>query len=422
MRAFPPASVIASMSSATDPRVDSSERADVVVLGASFAGIEVVLQLARRTEGRGLSMIVIDRQSEHGYIPLVQEHLCENTNEDTARLDTRAFVDSLPNARFVQGEVVGLDLETKTVRLASGTTVSGRFIVVALGSELAPPPELPGREHLLSHKGRAGFDRAKAALDQALRGETPPSVVVIGGGISGIELAAELGALRDTRPAAWTQAPKVTLVSSGDRLAPELTAGVGRRAEQVLHGLDVDVRVDTRVQAVTEAAVVVRAKGETAELTYDLAFWAGGVRPAAILDALGLPRTEDGWLAVGPTLQCFPTPVPTRSDIFACGDAVRIVGGDGRWPTMQRAIECLWQAKVVARNIHTLSKRPADYPEGVPPLRPHRLRESFYYGVSLGPRSLVVRGPLVVDLPGINHWFRRFLMRQYFARYAPLRG
>jgi len=40
--------------------------------------------------------------------------------------------------------------------------------------------------------------------------------------------------------------------------------------------------------------------------------------------------------------------------------------------------------------------------------------------VSLGKRSLVVWGPLVVDAPGVNHWFRRWLMQQYFARYPAL--
>ena len=106
-------------------------------------------------------------------------------------------------------------------------------------------------------------------------------------------------------------------------------------------------------------------------------------------------------------------------EIFACGDAVRVFGGDGRWNTMQRAIECLWQAKVVARNLATLAACPPEYPKGVPPPRPHALRERFFYGVSLGSQSLVVYGGLRVNLPGVNVWFRRWLMRQYFARYAP---
>ena len=91
-------------------------------------------------------------------------------------------------------------------------------------------------------------------------------------------------------------------------------------------------------------------------------------------------------------------------------DAAAVVEGGRTWPTMKRAIECLWQAKVVARNV--LAARSG---RG---LTRHRLREDFAHGVSIGGRSLVVYGGLVVDRPRVNTWFRRFLMRRYFARYG----
>jgi NADH dehydrogenase FAD-containing subunit len=406
------------MSSATE----SDERVDVLVLGASFAGIELALQLARRSEAKPLRTVVVDRQAEHGYIPLVHERLCGRLDPARATLDTRAFVDSLPATRFVHDEVVGLDVSAKTAELASGKTISARFVVVALGSTLHPP-DLPGAERLRSHKDGTAFDDAVRTLDATLREHDAASVVVVGAGITGVELAAELADLHRQRPSGWN-APRVTLVGSSATLLPELAPGVGRKAARVLEALQVDVRLGARLEAMHEEAATVRESPtggapQTVEVLCDLAFWTGGVRPMPILAQLGLPRTDAGWLAVGPTLQCFPAD-PEQPDIFACGDAVRVMGGEGQWPTMQRAIECLWQAKVVARNIATLAAEPADYPRGVPPLHPHRLREDFYYGVSLGPRSLIVRGRLVVDLPGVNHWFRRWLMRQYFARYAPL--
>jgi NADH dehydrogenase FAD-containing subunit len=120
-------------------------------------------------------------------------------------------------------------------------------------------------------------------------------------------------------------------------------------------------------------------------------------------------------------LQCFATTDPrNHPEIFACGDAARVIGGQGRWPTMVRAIEAFWQAKTVAANIAALAKEPAHYNRGVPPLRPHKLRASFFYGVSVGRRSLIVRGPVILDVPWINHWFRRWLMGRYFARYRSM--
>lgn len=391
-------------------------RCDVLVLGASFAGVEVVLQLQRRLP-RPLQIVVVDRQARHGYIPLAHERLCGSVPMEGTTLDTAAFVGSLPGVRFVEDEVVAFDPEAKRAELRSGQRIEARFVVVALGSELAPPPGLPGGEHLLRYKLGPELEHARQRIAALLEPPARASVVVVGGGLSGVELAAELAHVGGPRVA-------VTLVSSDARLLPELAAGVGRTAEATLRRLGVVLRLRTRVVAVEPEAVRVRAldggAGAAEErLGCAAALWAGGIRPAPVLACLGLPRTPEGWLSVGPTLQCFATAVPSQPDVLACGDAVRVVGGNGQWPTMQRAIECLWQAKVVAHNLVTLAAQAPGYPQGVPSLRPHVLRPSFAYGVSLGARSLVVYGRARADVPRVNVWFRRWLMRRYLARYAP---
>ncbi|MEM7153397.1 MAG: FAD-dependent oxidoreductase [Myxococcota bacterium] len=400
------------------------ERTDLLVLGASFAGIEVVLQIQRRLS-KPLKITVVDRQRSHGYIPLVHERLCGVLTDEQSILPTEDFVRSLPGTDFVCDEVVSFDPERKVVELGSGRRIAARFVVVALGSVVTPPPGMPGAEHMLGHKFEAEIDEARPRLAETLGSEgdasAEPRMVVVGGGISGVELAGELALLRRRRPEGW-RAPAVTLVSAGARLLPELAAGVGRKAASALVGQGVDLRLETRLVEAGPSSVQLRHEETVESLDAALTFWAGGIRPAPILEHLGLPRTDDGWLAVGPTLQCFPTPEPTHPEIFACGDAVRVVGGDGVWPTMQRAIECLWQAKVVARNVAILAEHAPKNRGEVPVLRPHVLRPRFAYGVSLGGRSLVVYGALKIDFPAINVWFRRWLMRQYFARYSPRVG
>ncbi len=394
------------------------KKADVVILGASFAGIEVLLQLRRRAT-KALRVVVVDRQREHGYLPLVHERLAGRTPEEGARLASAKFIDSLPETEFVEGEVAELDPSAKAVTLADGRRIEGRFLVVALGSVVTPPPELPGAEHLHTYKLGPQFQRTREALVEGLADGATPNVVVVGGGISGVELAGDLGHLAARRPAGWG-APNVTLVTSATRLVPELSAGTSRVVEKALRDQGVTVRTRARVVAARADAVVVDDGGERGEVPADVAIWAAGLRPAPVLERFDLPRTEQGWLSVGPTLQCYATALPTRPDIFACGDAVRIVGGEGTWPTMQRAIECIWQAKTVAKNILQLAGAAADYPEGPPPLSPHVLRETFFYGVSVGAKSYVVYRGLRVHVPVITPWFRRWLMRQYFARYAPV--
>lgn len=416
------------------------EACDVLILGASFAGIELFHQLRRRRAGRALRITVVDRQATHGYIPLVQERLCERLKIAASELATaRAVTDA--GGRYVTGEVVGFDADARAVKLATGERISGRFVVVALGSVEWAPSGLAGREHLIGYKFAREFAAAHEHLAALLSGKEPPvpkassdgsaehpyreagaagggrRLVVVGGGISGVELAGELAHLRRERPPGW-QAPEVTLIQAGARLLPHLSERAGRRAELQLRRQGVDVRLATRVVRVTPSAVSVIGAGGAEDVACAGTYWAGGVRPAPVLAEFGLPRTAGGWLQVGPTLQCFPTAQPSRPDIFACGDAVRVVGGTGEWPTMQRAIECIWQAGVVARNILRLAAEPAGYANGVPALEPHVLREDFPHGVSIGGASLVVYGRLVIDNATINTWFRRFLMRQYFARYT----
>lgn len=394
-----------------------SKRVDLLVLGASFAGIEVLYQLWRRYDGK-FTTVVVDRQRGHGYLPLVQERLCGRLPPDASTLDTAAYIESLPRTTFIQDDITSFSPDDKMVTLASGETIRARMVVVALGSVLEPPSAIVGGERLVVHKLAAQFDDARSRLGKALA-EDAPSVVVAGGGITGVELAGELADLKRTRPDGWNP-PKVTLVTASDRLVENLPASVARRADRALGGHGVEVKYGMRLVEVGEDAVTVEHRGKSETLDCSLAFWAGGVAPGAILAELGLPRTDDGWLAVGPTLQCFPSADAKRYDIFACGDAVRIEGGEGRWPTMQRAIECLWQAKVVAKNLVKLLKEKKGYPEGLPPLVPHTLRESFPYGVSIGGKSLLVLGGVATHIPGVTHSFRRFLMRQYFARYTPL--
>jgi NADH dehydrogenase FAD-containing subunit len=279
-----------------------------------------------------------------------------------------------------------------------------------LAGLLGPEGEAPRREAAGDHPYREGEGPGAA-------GERPP-ILVAGGGISGVELAGELAPRARVRPPGW-RAPRVVLVHAGDRLLPHLCLRAGRKAARHLERQGVELRLRARLVRLSPGTATLRpAQGPEEDVPCDMAFWSGGVRPAPALASLGLPRTEAGWLAVGPTLQCFPTPRPSRPEIFAVGDAARIQSAAGEWPTMQRAIECLWQAGLTARNILRLAAEPPEYPRGVPPLEPHVLREDFPHGVSLGAASLVVYGRLVLDIAALNTWFRRFLMRQYFARYA----
>src|SRR5690606_14504995 len=124
----------------------------------------VLHQLLRFSEGQPPKVTVIDRMASHGYIPLVQERLCERLALADSALDTAAYVRSLPGATFIRDEIEAFDPETKSVTLASGERWRARCVVVALGSAAEPPPNFAGISHVLTYKSGAPFREDKRAL------------------------------------------------------------------------------------------------------------------------------------------------------------------------------------------------------------------------------------------------------------------
>jgi NADH dehydrogenase len=401
---------------------------DVLILGASFTGIELLRRLRKHSRGRKLDIVVIDRQIVHPYIPLGHELVTERMHlgiDEGTILPTARYIDARPPANYVQGEITSFDPETHTVTLADGRLFSGRFVVVALGSDVGPPASLPGGESLLAYKSQAQLDTCRTKLAEVLgRSGEPPTLLVVGGGISGVEIAGELAHLATARPQGKAvavfssgrgfRAPKVVMTHAGDRLLPALTPRAGFAAAKALRSQGVELLLGTRLVSFMDGQA--RVSGPEGERTImcELGFWGGGLRPPAITPQLNLPMTEDGWLRVSPTLQCL---VGEDPDIFAGGDIARVYGGSGRWPTMQRAIEGIFASNTIATNLLELARHPPDYSNGIPPLTPHTLWSDFPHGVSIGGRSLIVYGPLVFGAASINIWFRRFLMRQYMRRY-----
>src|SRR5690606_32846898 len=146
---------------------------------------------------------------------------------------------------------------------------------------LAPPPSCEGGERFVGYKFAGEFAAAQERLAALLgpegeaarreansehpyrEGEAPaavgarPPIVVVGGGISGVELAGELARLAQVRPPTW-RAPQVTLVHSGARLLPHLCARAGRKAERHLKAQGVTLRLKTRLTRLAPGTATIK--------------------------------------------------------------------------------------------------------------------------------------------------------------------
>lgn len=371
------------------------------MLGASFAGLEFVHQLERggyfKKHPRA-RVVVVDKVDKASYLPLIHEEIYEpDALADPVKF--RPFFDRIEQVRFVQGTVQAVDCSQKKVLLDDGTELLAHRLVLALGSVLEAPKALDPQKQALVLKSAKDRAMLRARLGELDPGST---IVVVGGGLSGAELAAEL-AYRQPK----TQ--RVVLVHAQDRLNCGEGARIDRLSQKRLRSLGVELCLGQRVESVDDKGLLLRqSDGQPRRLDSELVCWAGGVQGPKELQWSGATVLQGGWLAVDECLRLRADGASIHEHCYAIGDLAAICLSPGASPvkTMRRAIEAIWQAKSLAAQLSS----PA-------PMRAHAIRLVWPHGVSLGPASLLCYGTWVVDLRGIGRWFRRFLGRMYLRRY-----
>ncbi len=209
--------------------------------------------------------------------------------------------------RLVPERATRVDVHTREIVTESGERVPADVAVLDVGGESA------AREHA----GNAVL--AKPALSLArlgawLDGDSGQArtLVLVGGGAAGTEIALNVSA-RFPR-----EALRVTLVEPADRLLPEFSASLGRRALQLLRERGVDVRLGAQAETAHARGVTLRG-GE--DLHADAVVWATGTGPHPLPRASGLPLTHRGLVRVGRDLR-----VEGSEWLLASGDCAAVAG------------------------------------------------------------------------------------------------
>lgn len=395
------------MSAQEDPQDPAP--AALVVVGASFAGLELLYQL----EGQGYwrtdpppRVYVVDQCESAPYLPLIHEEVLQE-GSPSGSIPFRRYLEALSHVHFVRAKVTRVDLRAREVLLEEGRILKGEGLVVALGSELKAPPSIDPHGLCYVLKSQAHKIRLQARLQTLLReakeAERPRRVVVIGGGLSGVELAAELAL-------AHPKGLALSLVQGEGTLLPTLAPRAGRLAQAQLRKLGVELLLHTRVQRVGEGAIeVLDAQGVAREIPMALALWAGGVQGPSGVEWVGTPVVGKGWIGVDPQLRIWSSQGEALEGCFAIGDiaAISDEAGQTPWPVMRRAIEAIWQAKTLGRRLGPRHDR-----------RPHGVQLHWPYGVSVGTASLLCYRGWAVDLGALGRWFRRWLGAMYRRRYG----
>jgi NADH dehydrogenase len=226
----------------------------------------------------------------------------------------------------VQGSAETVDAAARTVRIATAEgerkSLSYDRLVVASGSQLFRP-NIPGlAEHGFSVDSlddAVALDRHLHGLAQRPATEGRNTVVVVGGGFTGIEAATEIPArLRailgnDART-------RVIIVDRNEMVAPDMGPDSRPVIEDALRQLGVETRLGVGVASLGQSGITL-SSGE--HIDAETVIWAAGIRAAPLTEQLAAERDKSGRLLVDRDLR-----VPAVPGVFATGDAARAACDD----------------------------------------------------------------------------------------------
>ncbi|HEU4427497.1 MAG TPA: selenide, water dikinase SelD, partial [Myxococcota bacterium] len=204
---------------------------------------------------------------------------------------------------------------------------------------------------------------ARASADARARDGPALRLVIVGGGAAGVELALCV----EARLRARGVHAALSLATDAAEILPGAWRTLRSRAFAELRARGVQVRTGARVLRVRKDAIEL-AGG--APLACDLAIWAAGAAPVALVAKSALPKDDAGFVRVRDTLQ-----VEGHDTLFAAGDCASLAGA----PWVPKAgVYAVRQGPVLAENLR--------FALNGEPLRRYRPQRDFLTLLNLGER------------------------------------
>jgi NADH dehydrogenase FAD-containing subunit len=339
----------------------------VLILGGGFAGLAAAQEL--RADQYDVTLVARNRWFE--FLPNIHELLSGVKTPDLLRVPLHENLRRLGH-RFIRDTVTSIDPEACSIATTGRRAVSYDALIVACGGVDATRGVAGVVDHAYAFKSVDQCARIGRRLARLAARKKPARIVVVGGGLEGIEALGEILRLEPS-----SCGLHISLVEAQDRLLSEAPKVLDAHVRELCADDAVDFLMQSPVRGIESDGVVLE---DGTFLASDLTIWTGGPAPPALLASSGL-APERAWAPVDEALESKGHPA-----IFIAGDAADL-------PTAmpKQGYHALDMGVCAARNA---SRRLANrdlkpfHPSGKPTLISFGDRSCF-----LSAGRLVVAGP-----------------------------
>ncbi len=360
----------------------------VVIIGGGFAGIELVQKLRNCP----VETVMLDKNNYHTFIPLLYQVATAGLSPGDISSPLREFLQDDDHFHFRLAEVLTVDQESQVVKTDLGD-LKYDYLVIGTGSKTnffgnakiekqalklrEVKDALALRTQLINNFEKALFANSEEELKQYM------TIVIVGAGPTGVELAGAIGELRDhilpkDYPELDFSQMKICLVEGSDKVLNTMSKPASRRAKAYLESFGVEVLMEKRVMDFEEGHVKLN---DGQELPSRCLIWAAGV-VGNVPEGFGPESIDRGRLKVNEYHE-----VAGTKCVYAIGDvAIQYVKGWEEGLPMLAPV-AIQQARHLGKNI---KRRLAG-----------RERTTFQY-LDKGSMATIGRNRAVVDARGFS--------------------
>jgi NADH:ubiquinone reductase (H+-translocating) len=341
------------------PQETPTNKKRVVIIGGGFAGIAAARALRRCNA----EIILIDRRNHYIFQPLLYQVATALLAPAEVAAPIRQLGAKQKNLTVMLSEVTAVDVESRSVDVThpslSTRKVTFDFLVIAAGvqstyfghdefAKYAPGLKDLTDAETIRTKILSAYELAEITDDDSECSRLK-TFVLVGGGPTGVELAASIahlatvtlrGNFRRVDPAKSS----IILIEGSNRILPSFTETLSKAATKRLESYGVKVLTGTKVEKVDEQGVLAGGK----RISSATVLWTAGVSAPPIVKTLSVPKDRVGRLPVDPFLM-----VPGARGVFAVGD-IAFSSQDGPWPGVAQV--AIQQGRYVGQVISQLLK------------------------------------------------------------------